>query len=239
MPYSGPNDDKLPDNVKELSEKRRSQWVSIWNDAYAACEKGGGDDCEAAAFKAANGVVFAAIDIANSAALSNYRNAIRSAIYGFWSGAIDYDQFWDMMISTIDSGLTQAWYEGAKEVGILPAELSPQERAELRKMQNLELQHVGGLADRIEKGSKEAGGKWGALLPAVEQWALRARDVRNRAMLMAQGDPKLMWELGRTEKHCSTCYGLHMKVKRASYWERLGLRPQNPPNRMLECEGWR
>jgi len=57
MPYSGPDDDKLPDNVKKMGKKKREQWVAVWNSAYKRCRDDGGDDCEAAAFVQANGVV--------------------------------------------------------------------------------------------------------------------------------------------------------------------------------------
>ncbi len=54
MPYSGPNDSGLPSNVKKLSEKKRRQWVSVFNSTLRNCT---GDDCEGKAFRVANGVV--------------------------------------------------------------------------------------------------------------------------------------------------------------------------------------
>ena len=61
MPYTGPNDPELPENVQELSENRRAQWVEVFNSAYERCTGGevdDVDDCEAFAFANANGVVF-------------------------------------------------------------------------------------------------------------------------------------------------------------------------------------
>jgi len=57
MPYSGPDDDKLPDYIQELPEADREKWVAVWNDTFESCESDDGDDCESQAFKAANGVV--------------------------------------------------------------------------------------------------------------------------------------------------------------------------------------
>lgn len=54
MPYTMAT---LPDSVKKLPEKRQRQWFEVWNSAYRACEKDGGKDCEASAFRQANGVV--------------------------------------------------------------------------------------------------------------------------------------------------------------------------------------
>jgi hypothetical protein len=168
----------------------------------------------------------------------NYRSAIRSAVRGFWSGALDYDQFWEVMDSAINAGLTSAWYEGARECGIEPSELTPDEKAELRRRQIGELTHVGNFAAEVDAGSKANGGKLAPLFQRAEAWILRARDVMNQARVMACGDQKLMWELGITEKHCRSCAALNGKVKRASYWQQMGVRPQNPPNYLLACGGW-
>lgn len=59
MPFSGPGDPNLPANVKKLPETRRSQWVSVWNSAFAKCQREGGGDCEGKAFRQANGVALA------------------------------------------------------------------------------------------------------------------------------------------------------------------------------------
>jgi hypothetical protein len=61
MPYTGPDDEKLPDNVKKLAASKRARWVEIWNSAYQDCIDNGGNggDCEASAFAQANGVMFA------------------------------------------------------------------------------------------------------------------------------------------------------------------------------------
>lgn len=59
MPYSGPNDPKLPANVQKLPEEKRSQWVHVWNNSYQKCQKDGGGNCESVAFRNANGVALA------------------------------------------------------------------------------------------------------------------------------------------------------------------------------------
>ncbi len=59
MPFTGPDDKKLPDNVASMSEKRRKQFVAVFNSAHEKCMADGGDDkkCEGAAFTQAHGVV--------------------------------------------------------------------------------------------------------------------------------------------------------------------------------------
>ena len=55
MPYTGPGDESLPPNIKELPENDRARWANIWNSVYAECQDSGGEDCEGQAFKQANG----------------------------------------------------------------------------------------------------------------------------------------------------------------------------------------
>ncbi len=69
MPYKDENDESLPDNVRKLPEAKRAEWVKVWNSAFERCkEEGGSEECEAAAFAQANGVVIAAESAAEALA---------------------------------------------------------------------------------------------------------------------------------------------------------------------------
>lgn len=54
MPYTtkSPN---LPSNVKKLGSNAKKRWVSTFNSTLAQCKRDGGGDCEAKAFRVANG----------------------------------------------------------------------------------------------------------------------------------------------------------------------------------------
>ena len=79
------------------------------------------------------------------------------------------------------------------------------------------------------------------LLSRAETWARRWHDAYNEAtrMIEVEKGGRLMWKLGATEEHCSTCFALNGKIAFASEWEMAGIRPQSPPNPILECGGWR
>lgn len=62
MPFSGPGDPELPDNVKKLPATKKRQWVSVFNSAFAKCMKEGGSDCEGSAFRQANSVALAKLE---------------------------------------------------------------------------------------------------------------------------------------------------------------------------------
>jgi len=171
-----------------------------------------------------------------SAGSSNYRRGIRAATRGLWNAAFTYDQFYDAMMMVVRQGITAAWHEGAAECGIMPSELTPEEKTAMQQAMYSEYNHVNDFARTIEAGSKAHGGKMGTLMQRAELWINRYLDVTNRARVMACADQKLMWVLGPTKDHCIDCSRLNGKTKRASQWERAGIRPQSPA---LACGGWR
>lgn len=173
------------------------------------------------------------------AGIDTYRAGLRSAARGLWTGTFSLSQFQNEMRTLINRRLTQAFEEGAKECGIKPDELTPEEQLALGRAIQEELSHVGELANRIEANSKANGGKLTPLLNRVSTlWLNRYRDLKNRAIQLTCQDKKLIWRLGPTEVSCRTCPRLDKKVKRASVWRRRELRPQDPPNSRLECQGY-
>lgn len=169
---------------------------------------------------------------------SNFRSSIRSAVRALWSGVWDYYQFFDDMLLVVDNGYTRAWYEGAQECGIQPAELTPEERTRLRQAIVGGQQHIDGFATEIEANSKEEGGKLTPLLVRADLWVNQYDSVRLQAQSIACGDRKYRWVLGANEQHCRSCSALDGKVKRMSFWRDYAL-PRNAPNPRLECGGWR
>ncbi|RPJ24235.1 MAG: hypothetical protein EHM35_16535 [Planctomycetaceae bacterium] len=167
-----------------------------------------------------------------------YRSTWRSIVRGMWSGALSYEQAFDAAMTNISRGLTQAWYEGAKEVGILPADLTPEERIALEQAKNSEMQYINGFLEHIEANSKANKGKLQPLFTRAEMWANRYNDVRNQAKLEANTDPKLEWQLNVVRgavEHCSSCAKVAGKIKRASTWAHS---PWKPQARGLECKGF-
>lgn len=183
------------------------------------------------------------------AVVDQYRASIRSAVRGILTGALDFDQAFESIMSSVRRFLTRAWHKGMKEgSNIQPSEMTPEERIEIQKIISEENNHITGLLEFAESlAAREAAGDIGrraALNSAyarVDLWANRYPDVKTRALLMARGDPKLKWGINvvrQVVENCATCLKLNDKVKRKSFWVRVGVQPQNPPNAQLICGGW-
>ncbi len=172
--------------------------------------------------------------------INQYRTGLRSATRGLWNGTIDRRQFNSAMRGVIDRRLFQAWLEGAAECGIDAGDLTVDEQAELAEAIREEKTNLPEFADRIQENNKANSGKLTPLLDRINAlWVNRYRDLGNQAKALACKNKKLVWRLGPTEMHCSTCPRLNGKVKRGSEWAKSGIRPQNPPNKSIECGGWR
>jgi len=175
-----------------------------------------------------------------AAGSSDYGLSIRGAVRALWKGLIDADQFYDWMSSAIARGLTKAWYAGAAEMGIQPSELTPIERNALQSVITEETNRVPGFAASIIKFSQPSGAKLSRHLNRVKMWTARWQDVSTRAKVMAGQDQKLKWVRGPTIEGCISCdIKLNGKVKRASYWQQVGVYPQAPVNPKIACQGWR
>lgn len=168
---------------------------------------------------------------------NDFARSVRSLVYGLWSGRLDRFTFIDSMVGTIDRSIRRAWFTGAAQCGILPAELTVAEMDAMRDLINSQFGYLVNFADAIDANKKGAG-LLSTHYSRAELWINRYNDAINQARLMACADQKLIWKLGFTEQHCRTCNALDGKVKRTSVWTAAGVKPQNAPNPLLECGGW-
>ena len=77
------------------------------------------------------------------------------------------------------------------------------------------------------------------LMGRVALWVNRYQDVLNLSLITtAKQDDRFKWIYGDTQ-HCGTCASLNGVVATKEQWDASGFRPQNPPNQMLDCGGWR
>lgn len=99
---------------------------------------------------------------------------------------------------------------------------------------NADLVELGEKLDRLRE--KAAG-----LASRVRLWANKRLEALHLGMLTRtarrdEPEPRYVWRLGATEKHCRDCARLNGQVHTASEWARAGIRPQSAD---LECGGWR
>lgn len=134
---------------------------------------------------------------------ASYEQGIRRAVYGLWSAKLTYSDFYDAMSSLIDRALQDAWFSGAKQVGLDPEDLTPDELSTMYQSINQENTFIPGLAQYVIDNSKAAGKTLGGLDVRIGLWSRRWQDVENLAKSMASNDPKEIWVLGPVKtEHC-------------------------------------
>jgi hypothetical protein len=167
--------------------------------------------------------------------IDRYRQNLRAAVYGLWSGQTDRGEFQEQFELAVDVGLRRAWHEGIADLGLQPEDMTQDEQSALSMFILGQFDYVDGFADFIEANSKAAGGKMATLQTRLSMWVNRYNDARNQAKLTAEIDPPLTWEFGPTEEHCDDCAYARGKTYRASIWKKWGWEPQS---RDLECSGY-
>lgn len=168
--------------------------------------------------------------------LSTFKRGINASARGLWSGQLDSLSFADSMFVTLRRQLTIAFYEGAKEFGIRPDELSEEELAVLAQKIGDNNQYVGGLADFISQHTKVQGFSFETIKPRLDLWVNRYDEVKELAKSMAGGNRKLKWVIDGGE-HCRSCLKLNGRVARAKTWAEKGIYPKATTG-ILKCGGF-
>lgn len=147
-------------------------------------------------------------------------------------------EFLDIMANLISGQLTQAFEQAWKDeegVGGMPDYLNN----ELESMILNQYDYVDGLYNDIVN-ARVLGKPLDPILARAPLWAQRWTEAYNKAvaLITAENGGNMVWQLGATEQHCTTCAGLDGIVMRASEWDALGVHPQGGPNPVLDCQGW-
>ena len=157
-----------------------------------------------------------------------------------YEGKITRDQFIDSMASLIESQLRRAWNEGMRNNDLDPQkDMTAEWEQEYQNLVLDQFNYIESYADDILAGKENNSGV-AEFRSRAQLWANRYNETVSIAEVVTAGKgDKLQWQLGATEEHCDSCLRLNGIVAYASEWEELGVYPQNAPNDLLECGGWR
>lgn len=154
-------------------------------------------------------------------------------------GSRDVFSFESDMLGLIEQQYRRAWNEGLKEAGLDPkTDMTEGMEATLQDSILNELNYIPRFAQEIVSASRSDSG-YEMFRGRVDLWANRYNQIAELATRMAaDAGQRMIWLLGDTEEHCSTCSALNGLVAFKSEWDTAGLHPQNAPNPSLSCGGW-
>lgn len=144
--------------------------------------------------------------------------------------------FIDVMANLISGQITdayeRAWLDTGGEYPLPPYLIIAIQKDVLKQYDYVDQYYRDIVDARIDKTPVEP------LLSRAALWANKWNKSYNNAMLLIQSQEggNLVWRLGATEKHCSTCKTLDGVVASAAEWEAS---PYKPQGSNLECGGWR
>jgi hypothetical protein len=168
-----------------------------------------------------------------------FLEVVERAVKSVYNGLIGGD-FVDILGSLIKGQIKQAYEAAWTDEGNdppLPAFLETAMNNSIDDQSNFDwiYQYYQDIIDaRVDKTSIEP------LLYRAQLWANRYTEAQNDAARLIQSEMggNMIWRMGGTEKHCSTCAALDGIVAYATEWETAQLKPQGAPNDLLECGGW-
>lgn len=166
-------------------------------------------------------------------------NAIERLVQGVYTNTIGGD-FIDVMANVISGQLTQAYQQAWEDAGetsyLLPEYLQVSVDNMILQQYDYVDQYFRDIVDARIDNTPIA-----PLMMRAELWAQRYTEAYNEAtrLIAVENGGNLVWTLGATEQHCPECAGLNGLVAWASEWETAGVKPQNAPNDLLTCGGWR
>jgi len=171
--------------------------------------------------------------------IAYYDRSLSRAVRDFYGGEIDAGEFIDEMIRLVEGQLTRAWNEGMRGNGLDPRkDMTDAWRGILQGEINSEMDHILDYAGQIEQAAASQA-PIAPLMGRVALWVNRYQDMLNLSLITtAKQDDRFKWIYGDTQ-HCETCASLNGVVATKEQWDASGFRPQNPPNQMLDCGGWR
>ena len=171
-----------------------------------------------------------------------FRRVMRRATLQFYRGDIDAFQFIDRMTDLIEDQFGRAWNAGARDAGFNPADMDDIDLSMLSHAIDGQADFLLNFAEAVENAALEDA-PIDPLYSRIDLWANRYDETINDARMhfsQRQGDDlRLVWRLGATEQHCTTCAMLDGIVATVAQWRASGYRPQHAPNARLECGGWR
>lgn len=183
-----------------------------------------------------------ALDDAITRAAKNertYESALLRAVRDRYEEKTDSGEFLAIMAFLIKAQLSRAWREGMREAGYYD-EMTADMESELVAYEIEEEGHARRLLNDI-LAAILAGLGWQSFQYRMSLWANRYEEVRNRAVIVA-GKKKgilLRWDLGATERHCTTCATYAGQIKTAQKWDEIWLTLRHAPqSRELECKGY-
>lgn len=167
----------------------------------------------------------------------SYAKDIRGIARAVWrSFPLDgYAIMWD----TVGLGIADAWRQGAVSCGVAEDELTLEEKVRRDVMINEQRGYILGFLDWVYAHRRDGPDKLllRVILARAALWGNRWSQAYQTSMTMACANQKTMWALGPTE-HCDSCLKLSGKVKRNSYWHRMGILPRVPGALYLKCRGY-
>lgn len=181
------------------------------------------------------GVIKASGDI--SSVNRVYHDAITQALTRYFEGSSitgPRNQFKQAMIQAFGDAFDLGWTNAGQELPVDNEDALSWLEARL----NQEAGYIDGLFVQAKELRKDKEADFFAWATArADAYTATLQSIYNAAVMFAKGNMMLTWQLGNTEKHCSTCAKLDGGSHRASWYIARDYIPRKP-GAAMDCGGY-
>jgi hypothetical protein len=140
----------------------------------------------------------------------------------------------DLVLGQISQAYEQAWQDDGNPLPVPEYLRDASQAMVLEQQSHVENLYRDIIDARVDKTPVEP------LLSRAALWSNQYNSAYNDAVLKiaAENGARLQWIYGDTD-HCPECEALNGIVAYAREWDELNVHPQQPPNDLITCGGWR
>jgi hypothetical protein len=165
-----------------------------------------------------------------------YTEALFEAFIGYASSGGRVTRFRNDAGRAIVEAVSDAVYRAFDDAGA--DELDGEDERWLTQQQAGQLEHLPGVFEWVKEQREAETVTEAAIDERVERWGQTLDSIYSEALLRGQKKKALIWHLGETEEHCSTCAKLDGQSHRAQWYLDRNYIPGKPGAEM-DCGGWR
>lgn len=177
--------------------------------------------------------------------VKDYRDSLTNLVYNAWnrignkqtSAGVMQTAFRTEHKRLIARIAPDAYGEGLREGGVPLEDMDDADKRAVAAWVTEQSSFVNEFAKAVvEAGADNT--QRDSILARVDTWASSVESLGSQGVMSAKANKVGTWRLGKTERHCRTCAGLHGKRHRLVWFKERGLIPRQPGNEALECKGY-
>ncbi len=138
----------------------------------------------------------------------------------------------------VKQAVEDAYFEGLKEGGISPDEMDEEDAQNIVQLNLTQQDYITAFVRSIREARDDRAAQRDILDNRIDLWTASIAAAGQAGLNSAKANEMVVWRLGATEEHCSTCNQLNGQSHRRKWFVSKNYLPRTP-GAALECGGFK